>query len=187
MKNRHNKNYTKNRRAHRNFLKKHRNKKHKQFQLLVNQSSIWPKFVLETGDSLANQALILFHPRARVVYAVCKNPLICCNITSGCQNTSSQFRLRKSFARVHQLYFKFFKFMMIIFGIIGLLIISFSIWLKNERLQDVLFVAGGISLLVYSIHIKDVIFIILQVVFIASALVELLQLKQKTSRRNKTQ
>lgn len=67
--------------------------------------------------------------------------------------------------------------MFIIFGIIGLLLISFAIWLRNERRQDILFIAGGASLLVYSISIGDVIFIILQVVFIASALVEFLRLR----------
>ena len=73
--------------------------------------------------------------------------------------------------------------MFIIFGIIGLLIISFSIWLRNENKQDVLFIIGGISLLIYSISIGDIIFIILQVVFIISALVEILRLS-KTRRKS---
>ncbi len=69
--------------------------------------------------------------------------------------------------------------MFIIFGIIGLLIISFAIWFKNEHKQDILFVLGGVSLLIYSVSIKDFIFIILQIVFIISALIELLQLRGK--------
>jgi len=69
--------------------------------------------------------------------------------------------------------------MTIIFGIIGLLAISFAIWLKNERRQDILFVIGGASLLVYSISIGDIIFIVLQIVFIVSALVEILRLSRK--------
>jgi hypothetical protein len=73
--------------------------------------------------------------------------------------------------------------MFIIFGIIGLLIISFAIWLKNERKQDILFVVGGISLLIYSISIGNVIFIVLQVVFIASSLLEILRLAGKNKRR----
>jgi hypothetical protein len=72
--------------------------------------------------------------------------------------------------------------MFIIFGIIGLLIISFAIWLKNERKQDILFVVGGISLLIYSISIGNVIFIVLQVVFIASSLFEILRLAGKNKR-----
>ncbi len=68
--------------------------------------------------------------------------------------------------------------MFIIFGILGLLTISFSIWLKNERRQDVWFVLGGIFLLIYSVSIHDTIFIILQIVFIASAAVELVKLRK---------
>ena len=37
--------------------------------------------------------------------------------------------------------------MFIISGIIGLLVIAWAIWLKNERQQDVLFIIGGVSLL----------------------------------------
>lgn len=60
-----------------------------------------------------------------------------------------------------------------IFGIIGLLIISYSIWVKKEKRQDILFIVGGTFLLLYSISIQSTIFIILQVVFITSALLEL--------------
>lgn len=69
--------------------------------------------------------------------------------------------------------------MYIIFGIIGLLIISRALWLKNERTQDYYFVAGGIALLIYSISIGDKIFIVLQIVFIVSALVEIFKLSKK--------
>ena len=67
--------------------------------------------------------------------------------------------------------------MLIIFGIFGLLIISFSVWLKNEFRQDILFIIGGASLLVYSVSIGDAIFIILQIIFIVSVLVELFRLR----------
>jgi len=68
--------------------------------------------------------------------------------------------------------------MEIVFGIIGLLIISFAIWLKNERRQDALFVVGGMLLLIYSVSIKNTIFTILQIVFIVSALIEILRLRK---------
>lgn len=71
--------------------------------------------------------------------------------------------------------------MFIVFGIIGLLVISFAIWLKDESRQDILFIIGGGALLIYSISVGDVIFIILQIVFIVSALAEVLKL----SKRNK--
>jgi lipid-A-disaccharide synthase-like uncharacterized protein len=66
---------------------------------------------------------------------------------------------------------------MLIFGILGLVIISIAIWLKKERMQDAWFVLGGAALLAYSISIEDTIFIILQIVFILSALVELLRMR----------
>lgn len=64
-----------------------------------------------------------------------------------------------------------------IFGIAGLLIISYSVWMKNERKQDVWFVLGGIFLLVYSISIGSIIFIVLQIIFISSALLELRRIR----------
>lgn len=63
-------------------------------------------------------------------------------------------------------------------GVIGLVIISAAIWMKNEKNQDILFIIGGVSLLLYSISIENIIFSILQFVFILSALVELVRLKK---------
>ena len=54
----------------------------------------------------------------------------------------------------------------IIFGIIGLLLISYGV----IKFQDLEYILGGLFLLVYSISIKNYIFIILQVVFIFAAL-----------------
>lgn len=64
-----------------------------------------------------------------------------------------------------------------ILGVIGLVVISIAIWVKMEKRQDILFVIGGVLLLVYSISIESVIFSILQAVFILSALVELVKMK----------
>lgn len=68
--------------------------------------------------------------------------------------------------------------MYLTFGIIGLLVISFAIWLKDERKQDIFFIVGGASLLIYSIGIKSIIFIILQIVFILSALLEIAKMSK---------
>lgn len=65
-----------------------------------------------------------------------------------------------------------------IFGIIGLLIAASAIWVKNERRQDLFFLAGSICFLIYSISIKDKIFIILQVIFIISVSAEMLKLRK---------
>jgi hypothetical protein len=67
---------------------------------------------------------------------------------------------------------------MITFGILGLISISIAVWIRNERRQDVLFMVGGIFLLVYSIFIKDTVFIVLQIIFILSTLAELLKLRK---------
>jgi hypothetical protein len=66
---------------------------------------------------------------------------------------------------------------MILFGIIGLIIISYAIWVKNERRQNILFIAGGLSLLCYSLSIRDPIFSILQIIFVGSALAEIARRK----------
>jgi lipid-A-disaccharide synthase-like uncharacterized protein len=68
---------------------------------------------------------------------------------------------------------------MIFFGIAGLVIASVAIWLKNETWQDILFLLGGSSLLVYSLYRQDIIFIMLQVVFIISVSIELFKLSRK--------
>lgn len=69
--------------------------------------------------------------------------------------------------------------MITIFGVIGLGMIGVAIWLRNEVRQDILFVSGGILLLVYAVNLGDPIFILLQIVFIASALGELLKISNK--------
>ena len=63
-----------------------------------------------------------------------------------------------------------------IFGIIGLLIITAGVLIKKEKKQDLLFIIGGLALLIYSIYISDWIFIILQIVFILTAAWELLKI-----------
>ena len=71
---------------------------------------------------------------------------------------------------------------MITFGIIGLLLISYAVWVKKEKPQDTLFIVGGIALLIYSIYVKDPIFIILEVIFVISASVELITVWKKKNK-----
>lgn len=54
-------------------------------------------------------------------------------------------------------------------GAIGLILISIGIVVKNRKKQDVFYIAGGICLEIYSIYIRDVIFIILQIIFTLAA------------------
>lgn len=57
-----------------------------------------------------------------------------------------------------------------IIGALGIILISVGIIKRKRKTQVLYFIAGGICLEVYSIFIGDIIFIILQLVFIASAL-----------------
>lgn len=63
-----------------------------------------------------------------------------------------------------------------IFGVVGLLLITVGVLIKSEKKQDLLFIIGGLALLVYSIYIGDWIFIILQIVFILTAAWEILRI-----------
>jgi len=53
-----------------------------------------------------------------------------------------------------------------IIGILGLLLICLGMIVKNRKTRDVESFFGGLGLLIYSIHLKDLIFIILQSVYI---------------------
>ena len=66
-----------------------------------------------------------------------------------------------------------------IFGAIGLILIVIGVLIKKEKIQDIYFIIGGIFLEVYSIHLRDVIFITLQSVFILTAAYELIKLNKK--------
>ncbi len=67
---------------------------------------------------------------------------------------------------------------MIIFGIIGLLIFSYAIWVRGEFKKDELLIVGGICLLIYSISINNVLFIILQSVYLLSVLARLMKIRK---------
>ena len=66
-----------------------------------------------------------------------------------------------------------------IIGAIGLILITIGILLKKRKLQDILFIAGGICLETYSIWIKNIIFIILQLVFTIAAIYDFIKLQLK--------
>ncbi len=68
---------------------------------------------------------------------------------------------------------------MIIFGIIGLIFIIVAIFIEDNHRQAKLELVGGAALLVYSIFIHNIIFIILQAVYILAAGYEILK-KSKT-------
>lgn len=67
-----------------------------------------------------------------------------------------------------------------LFGAIGLVVITYGIFAKKELDQDYCFVIGGIGLLVYSISLRDPIFVPLQIIFTGASLYEIYKLKKKT-------
>lgn len=66
-------------------------------------------------------------------------------------------------------------------GIFGLLILTYAILLNLKKSKSTgkyvysMFVVGGLLLLIYSIYIKNTLFIILQVVFIIAAIYGLIK------------
>ncbi|MFH1590212.1 MAG: hypothetical protein ABIB43_06615 [archaeon] len=66
-----------------------------------------------------------------------------------------------------------------IIGIIGLLLITAGILLRKRKFEDILYIFGGAFLLIYSISIKDMIFIVLQIIFTIAAVYDYIRLKKK--------
>ncbi len=67
-----------------------------------------------------------------------------------------------------------------IIGALGILLIAVGIINKKRKIQDTYYSLGGIFLLIYSIYIKDIIFIILQIIFTLTAVYDLIKLKNKS-------
>ena len=63
-------------------------------------------------------------------------------------------------------------------GAIGLLLISVGVVVKNKKRKNLLFIFGGVCLEIYSIYIKDSLFMTLQLIFILSAVYNLLRRKK---------
>ena len=68
-------------------------------------------------------------------------------------------------------------------GALGLLLISIGIVNKKRFIQDILYIIGGICLEIYSIHLGDLIFFILQIIFIIAAIYDSIKLRR--SEKNK--
>lgn len=55
-------------------------------------------------------------------------------------------------------------------GVAGLILITFGILSKTKIGQNILFFIGGALLIIYSIYLKDLIFIILEIFFTIAAI-----------------
>lgn len=65
-----------------------------------------------------------------------------------------------------------------IIGIAGLVLICIAMIVKDRKTRDKLSFFGGVGLLIYSIYLKDVIFIILQCVYIVVVFVDYFKQKK---------
>jgi hypothetical protein len=70
-------------------------------------------------------------------------------------------------------------------GALGLLLISLGIITKRRMRQDWLYIGGGVCLEIYSIHIADTIFIVLQAVFTLAAIYDLIAVSRGETRKQK--
>ena len=55
-------------------------------------------------------------------------------------------------------------------GVLGIILISIGVITKKRKSQNVFYILGGGCLEVYSIYIGDLIFAVLQIIFILSAI-----------------
>ena len=74
-----------------------------------------------------------------------------------------------------------------IIGIIFIILGSIYSMKKGEKKKPTytFFLIGGVSLLIYSISIDDLIFIILQIVFIITSVIEIILVHKSTKRKVK--
>jgi len=66
-----------------------------------------------------------------------------------------------------------------IIGIVGLLFITTGILIKKRKTQDIFYIIAGLCLEIYSIYLGNVIFAILQIVFILAAGYDLTKIRFK--------
>jgi len=67
-------------------------------------------------------------------------------------------------------------------GILGLILIIFGVIAKKRKQEHKFFAIGGICLIIYSISIKDTIFIILEIIFTLTSIYELTKKKKNEKR-----
>jgi lipid-A-disaccharide synthase-like uncharacterized protein len=65
-------------------------------------------------------------------------------------------------------------------GALGLIFIIIGVLVRDRKRQSILFIIGGLFLEIYSIYLRDPIFITLQGVFVVAAAYELYKLKRKS-------
>ena len=64
-------------------------------------------------------------------------------------------------------------------GILGMIFVSLGVLVDQVEKANLFYIIGGILLEIYSLYLRDFIFIVLQLVFIASAIYEYYQHKNQ--------
>lgn len=64
-------------------------------------------------------------------------------------------------------------------GITGLILITLGVLIEHRKKEYILFALGGLFLIAYSVYIKDIIFIILQIIFTLAAIYNLIKTMRK--------
>ncbi len=64
-------------------------------------------------------------------------------------------------------------------GALGLVCITIGVLTKDRIRENILFIVGGCLLEVYSVALRDMIFIPLQVIFVVASVYEVYELKKK--------
>ena len=73
-----------------------------------------------------------------------------------------------------------------VIGVLGLVLISIGVITKKRKVQDIFYIGGGICLETYSIYIGNVIFIVLQIIFILAAVFVLIKVQLQKKDASKT-
>lgn len=63
-----------------------------------------------------------------------------------------------------------------IVAFLGIILISYGVFLETERRQDLVFALGGISLCVYAIYIANLMFVIAMGIFALNALIKFIEI-----------
>ncbi len=70
-----------------------------------------------------------------------------------------------------------------IIGAFGVVFIAIGVLINNRKRENILYIIGGLCLEAYSIYLGDMVFIVLQIIFILSAIYDTLTI---TSQKKNT-
>lgn len=73
----------------------------------------------------------------------------------------------------------FFNVLFYVFGIVGLLLITYGVLSKSPLIEKKYFIFGGIFMTIYSFFMGDLIFILLQIVFLSASIYGFSQIKKQ--------